>query len=186
MPKNLVNAVLNSKQGREFYQLRPTFPENHCSTSCRPLWKLLVYSSSITSIFGDFRLSWRFGEFLIFENGSQNKSCTVASVAAPVARAGPGCATHVAPSRYSSVRTHCRRRYELMDEPWTLRPTPGHTARPPCGSRAGATRQALQLPASRRSRGLPSADGLKGDEMSTPMFLSLSASLYSTDSFCSA
>jgi hypothetical protein len=120
------------------------------------------------------------------KTSSQNKPCTVASVVAPVARAGPRCAAHVAPSRYSGVRTHCTRRCGLVDGPWTLRPTPGHTPHPPRGSRAGATRQVLQPPVSRRSRGLPGADGLKGDETSTPMFLSFSTSPSSTGSFSSA
>jgi hypothetical protein len=153
MPKNLVNAVLNSKPGREFCQLQPTFPDkpllkHHVALceSCRSVVPLQLLFFEI------FDLVDVLGSFLFLKIGSQNKSCTVASVAVPVTRVGPGCTAHMAPSRYSGIRTHCRRCCGLVDGPWTLRPTPGlrrvhrvtaerttcarHCNRQPAGARA--------------------------------------------------
>jgi hypothetical protein len=75
MPKNLVNAVLNSKPGREFCQLRPTFPDkpllkHHVALceSCRTIAPLQLLFSEI------FKLDDTFSSFAISKGLKRNRT----------------------------------------------------------------------------------------------------------------
>jgi hypothetical protein len=119
VPKNLVNAVLNSKSGREFCQLRPTFLDKpllkHHVTLCKRCSPVVALPLPYLEI---FELYSKFLSFAILKKAKldKNRSRTQASPR-PVLRTHASCsATRRRP--FAPVYGRPRR---LRCGPWTCR-----------------------------------------------------------------
>jgi hypothetical protein len=75
MPKSLVDTVLNSKPGREFCQLRPTFPDKPLLKHYVALWESGSAIPPLQLLFLEiFELVVTFGSYAILNMGCWNRN----------------------------------------------------------------------------------------------------------------